>query len=376
MSNQRNRKEAFFIFFFALASHWLMILLAYGAYRVQNPWADFTYLISRLTEAGDAPHYLYLAKQGYQSVGEKANLIVFFPLYPLLISLLSKLIFMGNEVLAGLFLSQVCFGISAVFLYRLLRLDCKEENARAGLFLFLYYPFMVFTMGIFSESLFLMLTVMGLFHIRQHNWKLVGIIGFFASLTRIQGILLLAPAFYEYIRLRADRGIPWKKYVKAADACLLGIPAGLLVYLVLNRVKQGEAFSFMKHQAAAPWYHSVQWVNQNLSKDYNMALEYVSLGYIIYWVQIILFFIAVLVLLYGVKKKVLTFYLVYGGIYTCFCYLAGWLISGGRYMIGCISLYYIFAAVENKAVRTVILSVTTALCAFYTLLYMQGQAIM
>lgn len=59
----------------------------------------------------------------------------------------------------------------------------------------------------------------------------------------------------------------------------------------------------MKHQSAPPWYQSIQWINANLTKDYGMAMEYRELGYFIYWVQILLFFIAVFALLYGIHKK-------------------------------------------------------------------------
>ena len=157
---------------------------------------------------------------------------------------------------------------------------------------------------------------------------------------------------------------------------LIFMPLGFLLYLLLNLIKQGNCFSFMAHQSAPPWYQSIQWINANLTKDYGMAMEYRVLGYFIYWVQIVLFFIATGVLLYGIRKKVKSSIIVYGGIYTCFCYLSGWLISGARYMLGCVSLFIVYAAIDHRLVRRVILVFSTALCMLYTILFLQGQAIM
>lgn len=373
-----DRKKRITIFCIAVLIHWILAWLAYCSYYKTSGSAVFSvsHIFQRLSQAGDAEHYLYLAGYGYQSTGEKANLIVFYPLYPLLVGLIGRFPLMGNFVPAGLLISNVCTGIAAVYLYQLIRLDFEEENAQAGVMAFLLYPFMIFSMGIYTEGLFLMLTATGLYHIRNHRWMLAGIVGFLAALTRIHGMLLLAPAVYEYIRCKMLDGKKWKEYVRWQDLFLLGMPGGSLLYLCLNKVLQNDFFSFIAHQEAPPWYQSIKWMNANLSKDYDMALNYGALAYFIYWVQILLFFIAIGVLLYGIKKKILTCYIVYGGVYICLTYLAGWMISGGRYMMGCIPLYIVFAAVENRRARSFLLCAVSALCMFYTILFMQGQAIM
>ncbi|MCW4031638.1 MAG: hypothetical protein NWE80_04665, partial [Candidatus Bathyarchaeota archaeon] len=37
----------------------------------------------------DSPHYMYIAQNGYVNEGDPANFIVFFPLYPLLVRLIT-----------------------------------------------------------------------------------------------------------------------------------------------------------------------------------------------------------------------------------------------------------------------------------------------
>ncbi len=364
------------IFCLSILLHALVMGIAFLAYRAQNPDAGYALIWERMTTAGDAPHYLFLAEEGYQSFGEKENLIVFYPLYPVMIRILANCFLFQNYELAGIIISQISTGAAAVFLYKLLRLDYNEEPSAEAVFLFLTYPFMMFTMGVFTEGIFLALTIAALYFIRKHAWVKVGILGMMASLCRMQGILLLVPAGYELIVMLAGKRSDWKKFLNKRQWMLTIMPVGFLAYLMLNFIKQGDCFSFMKHQSAPPWYQSIQWINANLTKDYGMAMEYRELGYFIYWVQILLFFIAIFALLYGIHKKVRSSVIVYGGIYTCFCYLSGWLISGARYMLGCVPLFIVYAAIENKMARKIILAINAALCMLYTILFLQGQAIM
>ena len=369
------RKKELVIFLMTLGLHILILLLAFGAYRVQNSGAGLQYLRERFTTAGDSPHYLFLAREGYQSQGSQAKLIVFYPLYPLLMKALGILL-LGNYELAGLLISNVCAGLASVYLYKLVKLDYGEQRAAESVLLFLLYPFMMFTMGVYTESLFLLLTLAALYEMRGGRWVQVGVLGFGAALCRTQGMLLLAPAVYEWLHVRAERGKSFREYASIRHLTILLIPAGFLCYLILNYVTLGDFTAFWGYQQAAPWYQSTQWINANITKDYGMALDYRGLSFIIYWVQIVLIFLALAVLLYGIRKRVRTSLIVYGGIYTCFCYLAGWLISGPRYMMGCVPLFIVYAAVERERVRYVILGISAVLCMVYTILYMQGQAIM
>lgn len=369
------RKKELAVFLATLGLHVLILLMAFDAYRVQNPDAGLQYLRERFTTAGDSPHYLFLAENGYQSEGEQAKLIVFYPFYPLLMKVLGVLL-LGNYELAGLLISNVCAGLASVYLYKLVKLDYGEHRAVESVLLFLLYPFMMFTMGIYTESLFLLLTLATLYQIRQGKWVQAGVLGFAAALCRNQGMLLLAPAVYEWLQVRAESGKRLKEYVSWKHLAILLMPCGFLCFLLLNYVKCGKFTAFLDFLEAPPWYQSTKWINENVTKDYGMALDYRGLGYIIYWVQIVLFFLALAVLFYGIRKGVRTSMIVYGGIYTCFCYLAGWLISGPRYMMGCVPLFIIYAAVDKERIRYMILGISAVLCMVYTILYIQGQAIM
>lgn len=364
------------IFAAAILFHWVLVLIGYFSIKMSSPNISILqFLGERFLNAGDAPHYTYLAEFGYQAAGDAANKIVFYPLYPFLIKILWFVV--RNYAVAGMIISQVCFGISAVFLYKLTEMEFSKKKAYDAVLCLIVYPFAVFTFGIFTEGLFLMLIIMTLYYIRKHNWVLAGIIGFFAALTRMQGMLLLAPAVYEYlVEFSQSKETNWKKRIKWTDITIGCIPLGFVVYLFINKIVQGDFFSFIAHEEAEPWYQTTKWMNVNIEKDYSMVFQYPYLSYIIYWVQIVLFFLAIVCLFYGIKKKIRTSYIVFGGIYTCVTYLASWMISGGRYMMGFIPFFLIYASIENPYIKRFILTISTIFSVIYTIWFIQGQAIM
>lgn len=343
----------------------------------------FQFFYDRFSNSGDSVWYVKIAKEGYASSGEHANLIVFYPLYPFLMKIVTFIT--RNYFVSGVLISNVCFGVAVYFMYRLALLEMNQGEAKDSVLALLLYPFGVFLGGVFTESLFIMLMILGLYFIRKRNWLAAGIVGLLAALSRSQGIVLLVPAVYELCMetVRQYQTITdtqeKKKLLKRTlpqGLALLLIPFGTILYLLLNYFVQGDCFAFVAHQAAEPWYNVSHWISDNLAQHYNMALEYGSLGYIIYWVQIALYFIGVVAIFYGLYRKMRPSYMACAGAYIFLSYLHGWLISGPRYMLSCIPLYLVYGKVRNPYVKTAILCILSMLFFFYTLLFMQGQAIM
>ena len=93
-------------------------------------------------------------------------------------------------------------------------------------------------------------------------------------------------------------------------------------------------------------------------------------------VQIVLYFVVIIALFYGLRKKISASLIAFGGAHLFISYLHGWLISGPRYVMGCVTMYIVFAVIPNKFVKSAILLACAALALFYTLGLWQGQAIM
>jgi Gpi18-like mannosyltransferase len=196
----------------------------------------------------DAVHYIDIATKGYQGTD-----MAFFPLYPFLIRVVGA--FAGNHLIAGLLISNASFFFGLLFLYKLLEHEYDRPVARRAIFYVSIFPSAVFFSAVYTESLFFMLTVASFYYMRSHRWWLAGAIGFFASLTRVEGILLVVPfliEWYAQYRSSLKRGV-----VDLAAAVL--IPLGLCVYMAYLWVLRADPLYFSHVQIhwnrhlAFPW---------------------------------------------------------------------------------------------------------------------------
>ena len=355
-----------------LGIHDLMLALAVIINTGSFSWSAFRELaVSRLTQPGDATWYLDIAQNGYAKDGEKAIALVFYPLYPMLMRLLGLVT--GDLALAGQIISRVSYCAASVLLYELILLDGTERQAWDGVLLMALYPYSMFVLGVFTEGLFLALTIGGLLAIRKRKFIAAGILGFLAALTRTQGMLLVFPAVYALITARLGGE---KRKIKWSDAAVLLIPAGFGVYLFINYALHGNPFQFLIYEAGEPWYQSTRWVGDNIAQHYHMALDYEGLSLFIYWVQIALYFLTLGILAYGLYKKEQTMYLLYGSVYLGFTYLSGWMISGGRYMLCCVPVYIVLSRLKEGPVRKLLIAAAGFLFFAYSLFYLRSYAIM
>ena len=203
----------------------------------------------------DAVHYLDVATIGYHGTD-----MAFFPLYPMLIAVLGK--FTGNHLVAGLLISNAAFFFGLLYLYKWVEHEFDRSVARRAIFYISIFPTAVFFSAVYTESLFFALTVASFYYIREHKWLIAGAIGFFAALTRSEGVLLVIPFALEwYSHYRAGA----HDFVRAAIAVCL-IPLGLFCYMAYLWVLNGDPLYFSHVQIhwnrhfAPPWvsfYHSL-----------------------------------------------------------------------------------------------------------------------
>jgi hypothetical protein len=356
------------VYFGALALQFFVLYFAFlttgRGFSAPEFWRA---LLSRFTST-DAIHYLYLAEHGYQGSGEKANLVVFYPLYPSLIWLF-KLI-LGSYVAAGLFVSWACWGGACVSMLQLVTQRYDRPRAALAALLLALYPFSFFSMGVFTESVFLLLSTQCLLRIEKRQWLAVGVLGCLAALCRTQGVLLIFPAVYIWLLARKDKEGDLKSLY------LLLIPAGFGGYLLLNKIVAGHWTAYVAYQEAPPWYQSARWISANLIQQYGMAQQYPGLAAFIYVPELVLYFIVMGLLFYGLLSATPTHVLLYGGAYLGVCYLSSWLISGPRYLFGCLPLFLLLARPRNRMWQALIPMVSAMLLFCYAVYYMQGQSIM
>ncbi|HMD02990.1 MAG TPA: mannosyltransferase family protein [Candidatus Baltobacteraceae bacterium] len=207
----------------------------------------------------DAVHYLDIARRGYYGTD-----MAFFPLYPLLIRFVGA--FVGNELLAGMIISNVALFFALLFFYKLVEHQFDRAVAHRAIFYISIFPTAVFFSAAYTESLFFMLTVASFYYIREHNWLRAGLLGALAALTRVEGVLLAVPYLIEVFT--SDGAGSWRRWFSTRRGALevilgaLAIPAGLGAYMLWLWVLRGDPLYFSHVQAH--WNRHLAWPYESI----------------------------------------------------------------------------------------------------------------
>jgi Mannosyltransferase (PIG-V) len=209
----------------------------------------------------DSYWYLSIARYGYE---HSRTRMVYFPLYPLLINVLGWVV--SSELIAGVLISLVAFAVGLILLQRLVRLDFDDEVARATVMLIAFSPMAFFFSAVYTESLFLALSVGAFYCARRERWLLAGVLGGLAALSRNGGAVLILPLAWIY--LYGDRDVGLSRWARAGRSgvarcmprnrlelnlgALLLIPAGLGLYLAYLGLHYGDALA--PFRAETFWY--------------------------------------------------------------------------------------------------------------------------
>ena len=198
----------------------------------------------------DTGWLLSIAKRGYsvEPLYEQETNLNFFPLYPLLMRALASLMPNGSDqdfLLAGVIISNACLLVALVFLRRLVLLDFEHCVAKRTLFYLLVFPTSFYFSAVYTEPLFLTLTVMTFYYARKEKWWLAGLCGGLSALTRTIGVFVLIPIAYIYLESRQFK----IKQIDWSAAALLLIPLGLAPFYIHLYQLTGDPFAFAAAQA-------------------------------------------------------------------------------------------------------------------------------
>jgi Gpi18-like mannosyltransferase len=221
-------------------------------HRASQP-ANTGLLFARFWYQWDALRYLAIAENGYISSGPMKENIVFYPLFPLLIKTAG---FVVRDVhLGGFLLAQILSVAGFLMFYGLARHEQGHQNALMSLWSLMLFPTAFFFHLPYTEGLFVLCAAGCFLASRTKRWMWAGIAGFFAVTTRITGMCLLPALMVEFYMQYRRREVSLKE-----SAWLLLLPLGVMIFLGINHVVSGNAFSFMKYQAiiwhrhlAFPW---------------------------------------------------------------------------------------------------------------------------
>jgi hypothetical protein len=176
-------------------------------------------LLAGSTVRWDSFHYLAIASHGYAGAGAGSR--AFLPLYPLLIDALGFLT--GSDAFAGVAISVASFALALILLHRLTELELGKQAADTTVLLVAFAPLSFFFNAVYTESLFLLLSVGSILAARRERWALAGVLGGLATLTRVTGLLLFVPIVI--MHLKSHRGMN-----RRLGWALL-VPTALVAYL-------------------------------------------------------------------------------------------------------------------------------------------------
>jgi mannosyltransferase PIG-V len=183
----------------------------------------------------DSVWYLAIANDGYPAGDPRRA--AFFPLYPLLVRAVDALV--GSPIVAGVAVSLACFAVALVLLHRLTALELGAAAADETVWALALFPAAVFFSAVYSEALYLMLSVGCLYAARTGRWAWAGTLGALGAATRSAGVLLVVPLAIMWLA-RADRG-PRRRVRDAAWIAL--VPVGVGAFCAALALGGGDAFA-------------------------------------------------------------------------------------------------------------------------------------
>ncbi len=195
----------------------------------------------------DSYWYLSIVRDGYQYTPGAPSNVAFFPLYPLLVRLVGGLL--GDDVLAGFVVSNLCLLGACFALYRLARVEGQTvEEAQTTLLCMLVFPSAFFASLFYTEGLFLLLTIGAFLAARLGRWGWAALAVALAGATRIYGVFLLAALPFFAVRLQMRPPfLTWLQPWRRLGWLALG-PAGVLAYMAYLQHRFGVATAFIHSQ--------------------------------------------------------------------------------------------------------------------------------
>ncbi|MBA2388907.1 MAG: glycosyltransferase family 39 protein [Geodermatophilaceae bacterium] len=139
----------------------------------------------------DGGWYLRIAENGYAAqldlTQESTGSLGFYPLYPLLIRLISAATGLDGLTSAVL-ISELAAAVAAVGLYTLAVRLWSPQVGVALVLLWSAQPLAIVLSMAYTEALFSALAVWSLVLLHRHNWLAAGCLGFLAGLSRSSGL--------------------------------------------------------------------------------------------------------------------------------------------------------------------------------------------
>ena len=198
----------------------------------------------------DCKWYLTIIQDGYDLHPRTSPKIwkglanwAFFPLYPYIVRYIA-LATGASAVVAGVLLNQTILLAALMMFYLYLKLSVDELNSLFGVILLAFSPFSIYFSSLYTEALFLLLSISAFYFMRTNRPFFAALCGGLLSATRPIGVMFsLAFAFYQL----KTKKITVPSLLKLAILGILAI-SGLLIYMFYLQIHVGDFLAFQHIQ--------------------------------------------------------------------------------------------------------------------------------
>jgi len=228
----------------------------------------------------DTGYFEGIAWSGYAPLEGGRSNIAYFPVYPMLMRWLGQLFVRRHSTfyISGIAVSWICFVGAMVALYYLARLDLPRRRAERAVLLTAIFPFGFFFGVAYSESTFLLFTILAFYFFRRERYIVGGICGAIATATRVPGIFMVpALAWIAFANLRARPVTPGSE-VAVRGRALAGVglaASGFVAYCAYIYSLTGNPFEWAAtlerwgyYPGGAPWLAPFRLVASLLTHPY------------------------------------------------------------------------------------------------------------
>lgn len=333
------------------------------------PWTNF-----------DGIHYLSIAGNGYTFNAR------FFPLFPILINLLSKPLqsltpFGSVQFFSGFIISNLSFLLSLFIFYKLIQIDFSKKVAQKTIFYLLIFPASFFFVAIYSESLFLLLTLLSFYFARKGNWLASSIFAMFLTATRLVGLAIFPALIFEYLLQKGFFSRDFSKLKFSKEAIyLFFIPTGLLSYIFFNQLKWGNALQFIYSQGDLANSRSVNFIVFPLQTVFRYIKIFVNLpvNQFEWWVALFefaIFFLVSFLLYIAWIKKIRRSYLFFSLVAFLIPVLSGTFSGLPRYSLVLFPIFITLSIILNKKIQLIYSIFSIVILILLVMLFSRGYYI-
>lgn len=336
-----------------VASRALVVLVCAVAYCVEgHGLSGFMGAFVDKLKPWDAQHYVDIIADGYVAEGEASLFIVFFPLYPMVCRTITFMTGFSAYGVATAVSNAALVGCGMV-MYRLTEPEGGATLGRRAMLLLMFNPMTYFFSITYSESVFLLVTLLAVLLARRGRFAAAVALGALASSARLLGMATAVPLFWELLRAwRAEhpeaRGADVARGVALCVLKVLPVSLGFLMYLSINWHLFGNSTQFMIFQSEH-WYQNFGTIANTFQYSLMNSIHYDDHLYQLgVWRPQVALLIAVPLLIWWRRHKERAGDTAYALVYHYVAFQPTWLLSGPRYAACSYALYPLLARLPKS----------------------------